>query len=46
MMELKDKTDVLVPELGQFPCAPFKNILVFEEHIPARRCVQAAEQVK
>src|SRR6266850_2069174 len=46
MMELKDKTDVLVPESGQFLWAPFEDILLFKEHIASRRRIQTAEQVK
>ena len=46
VMELKDKPDVLVPKSGQFLWTPVKDILVFKEHIPSRRRVQAAEQVE
>ena len=46
MMELKDETHMPVPEIGQLLNVPFKNILVFEEHFPARWLVQAPKQVK
>ena len=46
MMELKDKPDVTVAKSSQLRSAPLENILLFKEHLAARRRIQTAKQMK
>src|SRR5215510_14217293 len=46
MMELKDKSDVTVPESGQLRSGPFEDIFAVKEHFPAGWRIQSPQKME
>jgi hypothetical protein len=46
MVELKDESDVTIPESGQLGSRPFEDILAVEQHLTSRGRIQGTEKME